>query len=278
MTVWQQQILAGPWLLKKKFGKLHHYIQDIAVNSKGNIAIVDWSTKAYKVYSDEGVYKYDMESTQEKPCPRRIAVSHDGSTYFVTNLTNSVKVYCDDFKFKVQWISLCPHASTSRPRLLGLATDATDGVYVGDIESMVINKHHHDGSFMTSIKVGIKPEYLAVTSQDIIIAAQYDKPPQIVSSAGQVLHTLKHPTDEFLWQCYSVYSYKDTFFVTNTSKSYQHEILCYSSTSGECLGCIPLSDANPRCLTMTENGSKLIVGAWGGYCAVYVLSTFIGDF
>ncbi|XP_072050738.1 mitogen-activated protein kinase kinase kinase 20-like [Amphiura filiformis] len=56
-TYWLQQILAGSWVMTKQFGsdrsgQLSHYIQDIAVNPNGDIAIVDWSTKV-KVFSSE---------------------------------------------------------------------------------------------------------------------------------------------------------------------------------------------------------------------------------
>ncbi|XP_072027963.1 uncharacterized protein [Amphiura filiformis] len=278
---WQKQILAGPWVLERSFGldgpgKLTMYIRDVTVNSTGDIAIVDTSTKV-KVFSSEGVYKCSMDTTQglqpgQESNPQQITTSCDGSTYFVTNKTNCVQMYNVDCKFKGQWESPCQQGLSITPRLRGLAIDAKDHVYVGDIKSMHINKHTQDGSYVTSIKVDSQPYYQGVTSQDtIIVTPRYDgKPPQIVSNTGQVLHTLKHPTDELRWKCYDIYCYRDTIFITNVNKSEKCEILCYT-VSGQYLGCIPIHDVNLSCLALTANGTKLIVGNWSMSCSIYAL-------
>ncbi|XP_072029121.1 uncharacterized protein [Amphiura filiformis] len=287
--IWQQQVLTGPWVLEKRFGsdgpgEIQQYANDVTVNPNGDIAIIDSSTKV-KVFSIEGVYKCSMDTTQglqpgQWSQPHQITTSSDGSTYFVTNNTNCVLMYSADCKFKGQWESACPQGSSITPCLCGLAIDAKDYVYVGDMKSRYIYKHKQDGPFVTSVKVDIQPCYISVTSQDTIIVGEYAqyyaKPPQIVSNTGQVLHTLKHPTDELhvQWACFGIHCYRDTLFITNMTnqkKSWTHEILFYS-LSGQYLGCIPIHDARPRCLAMTANGSKLIVGGdCDGNCSIYAL-------
>ncbi|XP_072019102.1 uncharacterized protein [Amphiura filiformis] len=277
---WQQQILTGPWVLEERFGSdgpRKMCARDVTVNPNGDIAIIEYLSTKVKVFSSEGVYKRSMDTTQElqpghRSHPWQITTSCDGSTYFMTNRTNCVQMYSVDCKFRGQWVSSRPQASSVTPRLWGLAIDAKDHVYVGDAISLYINKHKQDGSYVTSIKVGIKPWYLAVTSQDTIIVGgwEYGNPAQIVSNTGQVLHILKHPTDESQWGYLGVNCYRDTVFITNVNKSHKREILCYL-VSGQYLGCIPIYDVKTSCLAMAANGTKLIVGNWDTNCGIYAL-------
>ncbi|XP_072029125.1 mitogen-activated protein kinase kinase kinase 20-like [Amphiura filiformis] len=88
VDIWQQQILAGPWVLEKRLclathGQFGQYVQDVTVNPNGDIAIIDASTKV-KVFSSDGVYKCSMQP-RHKSNPCQITTSCDGSTYFVTS-------------------------------------------------------------------------------------------------------------------------------------------------------------------------------------------------
>ena len=159
-------------------------------------------------------------------------------------------------KFKGQWVSSCPQASSGSPCLYGLAIDYTGNLLVGDYQNNYINKHRQDGTPLGSIKVGIAPRYIAVTSQDTIVIATWDKPPQIVSNTGQVMHTLMHPVDESQWDPHGVYCHADIICVANVTTG---NILCYSE-SGKYLGPIPIPPIYPTGgLVMTPDGKTLLV-------------------
>ena len=158
----------------------------------------------------------------------------------------------DNCKYIGQWDSPCPQASLHTPSLCGLAVDANDNVYVGHYQprSSCVHKLKQGGSFISCIKVSIRPHYLAVTSQNTIIVGTDDhEPPQIISNTGQKLRTLNHP-DESLWEIRSVYCYRDTIFITNLDlMSERDEILCYSE-SGEYRSKLQIRAINPMCLAM----------------------------
>ena len=268
---WQQQVLAGPWVLENRFdvnvsGRI---VQDITVNPNGDLAIIseDYSfvSGQVHVYSRQGVCKGSMDRTRS---PWQITTNSDGSIYFVTNRTHCIQMYSADCKYIGEWRSTCPHESLlllpghqSIPpsRLEGLAVDANDNVYVGNHWSSCVHKHKQSGSFISCMKVSIKPYYLAVTSQDTIIVSNVDGHLQIVSNTGEVLHTINHPTG-----VRNVHCYRDSIFITMT-----HGIYCFN-VSGEYLGKLPIHDVTAMCLAMIGD-DRLVICEWGRHCSIYSL-------
>ena len=270
LQAWQQKLITGPWMLEKEFGQekpgsLSDPFHGSVVNpTNGNVVVL--ATNDVQIFSSVGEYRFS-KNVPQSDVYKQIAVSSDGNTYFMTLYNEFVQMYDNNCKFKSQWVSSYPEASSLKPCLLGLAINNKGQVLVGDVMSYHINIHKQDGSYISSIKVDIEPEYLAVTSQDTIVVAGHRKPPQIVSNTGQVLYTLKHPTDDTQWLCFGAYCYRDTIFITNLDKSKAWELLCYTE-SGQYLGCLPIPDA--RCCAMMQNGTKIIVGKYNG-CAIYSL-------
>ncbi len=267
---WQQQVLAGPWMLENRFdvNVSEGIVEDITVNPNGDVAIISEDflndRGQIHVYSRQGVCKRSVDITRS---PWQITTNSDGSIYFVTNLTHCVQMYSADCKYIGEWESICPHASLHASGYLrGLAVDANDNVYVGNYWSKCVHKHKQNGSFISCIKVSISPFYLAVTSQDTIIVSSYTGHPQIVSNTGQVLHTIKYPTgDELLWRVINVHCYRDTIFITVID----HEIYCFN-VSGEYLRKLPIHPFRPSCLAMIGD-DRLVISESRRYCSIYSL-------
>ena len=189
-------------------------------------------------------------SSKEISKPYQVTVNENGD-YFVSDLTDNIKTYDADGRFKGQWISPGSHV-----KLMGLAIDSEKNVLVGNFMNNDINKHKQDGSYLGVIKVDTVPRLMAVTSQNTLVIADWRNPPQIVSNnTGEVLHTLKHPEDESKWNPWGVYCQEDIILIVNYDTQ---NILCYSE-SGEYLGTIPISDIQPKSIALAANGRTLVV-------------------
>ena len=259
----QMQITAGNWKLEREFGNQNgpgnlQWAVGIALSPDGNVGIADRDVGQIQIYSTDGEYKHSIDTTQGHPQlthPWQVTVNSD-NIYFLTDRTETIKMYEASGKFKGQWVSSCPQASSGSPRLYGLAMDTKGNLLVGDCENSCIDRHRQDGSYLGSIKVGIAPRYIAVTSQDAIVIATWFKPPQIVSNSGQVMHTLKHPVDESQWDPWGVCCYEDIIFVANVKTN---NIVCYTE-SGKYLGPIPIPPVFPfGGLAMTADCKTLVV-------------------
>ena len=257
----QRKIIAGPWKLERKFGhqdgpgKLSG-ASGVAFSPNGNMAIADWKASKIRIYSIDGVHKCSVDTSQgQQSYPGQVAVNSENEI-LLTDLNEHIRMYEISGKFKNQWVSSCPHASSGSPMLVGLAMDHTGNLIVGDCQSNCINKHRQDGTLLGSTKVGISPKYIAVTSQNLIVIADWHRPPQIVSSTGQVMHTLKHPEEESQWSPWGVYCHEDIICVANLKT---RNILCYTE-SGKYLGPISIPPVFPfGGLAITADGMTLVV-------------------
>ena len=222
-----------------------------------------------RIYSIDGEHKCSIHTTQglksgEKSYPWQIIINSENNI-FLTDWSEHIRMYEISGKFKGQWVSSCPEATSGSPCLHGLAIDHTGNLLVGDCKNNYINKHRQDGTLLGSIKVGIDPRYIAMTSQDTIVIATWHKPPEILSSTGQVMHTLKHPVDESQWYPQGVYCHAEIICVANWKT---HNILCFTE-SGKYLGPIPIPSVSPRGgLVMTPDGKTLLV------CESYSVKVF----
>ncbi|XP_072023810.1 uncharacterized protein [Amphiura filiformis] len=263
----RKHIITGPWELEREFGQdcpgnVSH-ARGIAANpSNGDVAVAYYLSSQVMIYTSNGEYKISMDTTQglepgETSRPFQVTFSSFCSTYFVTDGSKHVKCYDSIGTSKGHWVSSCPQASSRSPSYLrGLAMDQEGHLLVGDCNSMHINKHRQDGTYLSSIKVDIKPRYIAITSQVMIVVADYDKPPQIVSNTGQMMCTLKHPVDEYKWDPRGVFCYEDTILIANRTTD---NILCYS-VSGNYVGVIPLPGlSGPYGVALTADGMKVLV-------------------
>lgn len=236
----QKQIIAGPWKLEREFGhqdgpeKLS-WARGIALSRDGDLAIADSKAKQMRIFSIGGEHRFSVDTThgmksRQQSKPWQVAVSSE-NVYYLTNLSEYIVIYEGNGKFKGEWISSCPQAS-GLPRLKGLAIDASGNLLVGDCNSNYVNKHQQDGTYLGSIKVGIVPMYIAVTSQDTMVIGDCEEPPQIVSSTGQVIRSLTHPINDSLWSLWGVYHHKGIIMIAHPRTD---NILCYSE-SGKYLG------------------------------------------
>ncbi|XP_072017987.1 tyrosine-protein kinase ABL1-like [Amphiura filiformis] len=277
----QQKFIVGSWKLERQFGHQDNHGTlssgwSIVVNSSNrDIAVADHFTSQVIVYTGNGKYKFSMDNTcthglpdpGEKSKPWQVVVNPQGTTYFVT-LLKHIKCYDAMGKFKCQWMSSCPEAVPGSSCLYGLAMDHDGYLLVGDCKNKRINMHKNGGTYISSIKIGVSPRYIAVTSEDtIVVVGDWEEQPQIVSKAGQVMHTLKHPFDESEWDPSGVFCYEDIIIIANRSTS---SMLCYSEF-GKYMGDIPISNTDPVGVAISEDGKELLVSDFAGSVKVFTL-------
>ncbi|XP_072042328.1 uncharacterized protein [Amphiura filiformis] len=262
-------MIAGPWELEKEFrqdgpGKLN-VTRDIAVCPCGDIAVLSDTIDGVCMYSNEGLYKshLDLEQGMDPgvtPYPSNVTVNADGIIY-VTCICY-VLMYTAQCVYKGRWVAMSPDNKPSDSEntwLCGLTIDSNGQLLVGQLKSpRYISKHRHDGSHIASIKVNIRPYYLAATSHDTIVISDLNIV-QIVDSTGQVLHTLNtYRQMSFCWYPRAVPCYNDIILVCNSDLGNTHEISCFS-VSAEYLGSIAVRD-RPYGVAISKDNCKLLVG------------------
>ena len=181
--------------------------------------------------------KLQMESK-----PWNTAVSTDGK-YHVTDSTEHVSVYNAQGQYDDQWAAVSPDGKPSdreTSKLQGLTVDSQGQVLVGESIRRYISIHKPSGVHVRSIKIGIRPHFLAVTSlHTIVVSDRLNNVVQILDQSGQVLHTLKpNSTVVRYWQPKGVCSHDNMVFICNYAMP-EHGICCFS-LSGDYLGSIAI--------------------------------------
>ena len=276
----QKQLLDGPWELEKMIGENEpgklEWPFGIAVSPNEEfITIADSYAERVQVYNGELVHKYSLDTTQglkpgTKSCPKEVIVSFGGICY-LTDETQFVKQYdVATGVYKGRWAAVSPQHKPSDAedtRLIGLTMDTKGQVLVGEVIHKYISKYKKDGVHVASIKVDIKPNSLAVTSQDEIIIGDRWDTVHIVDNAGQLLHIVECPLYVQKWRPAGVACYEDIIFICNFDTKIVH---CYS-VSGDYLQGIPISiPGKPQSLAITPDRKQLMVSYWGIHDALAV--------
>ena len=251
-------------MLEKELEGLKHSF-GLTVNFNGDIAIVEYTdAMEVKIFNEDGDQKFNLDAKVEaEPStisfPWDITVSSKG-TYYITDISRFVRMYDINALYKGKWLTASPEGKSANSRniiLRGIAIDANDQLFVGETKQNYVSKHKPDGSHIETIKVGISPWSLAVSSRDnIIISDWWAKSVHIVDNTGCVLHVMKPASDVVTWEPWGITCHKDIIFICN----YASKSICCYFLSGEYLGCIPVDiPINPRCVTLTADGKRLLV-------------------
>ena len=205
----------------------------------------------------------------QKSHPWQVIVSSEG-TYYISDSSSSIAVFSADGKYHHRFTAVSPEgkpSDTENTNLRGLAMDNNRHILVGEWEHQYISKHTDQGVHVESIKVNIKPEFLAVTPNDTIIISSggfvgSSSTAQIIDQSGQVLHTLNRPAGVTRWDPCGVHCCKYTIFIANSAYvSSGGGIHCYSM-SADHLGYITTGTDYTLGLVITEDGNKMIVAHW----------------
>ncbi|XP_072051433.1 uncharacterized protein [Amphiura filiformis] len=255
----KQKLTTGSWVLEKEFGKDEpgklSGALGIAVSSTGDVAVASNCAAKIQVYNADGQHKHSIDTTQglmsgtrSRPC--NVTVNTEGN-YVITDDTRFIKVYDPSGMYKDRRVAISPEnkpSNTEYTRLVGLTMDSKGQLLVGEVNQKYISRHRQDGSHITSIKVNIEPNFLAVTSQDTIIVCDFGFVVQIVNSTGHMLHTLKPPSHVTRWHPFGVCCYEDIIFICNIALA-RNGVYCFSST-GEYLRSIDTKANYPHCLAV----------------------------
>ncbi|XP_072027980.1 kelch-like ECH-associated protein 1 [Amphiura filiformis] len=257
----RSQFFAGPWERERKFGTED---DNIAVCPNGDIAVVSYHNNSVGMYSSGGSYKSDLDLRQGmnprvEPCPWDVTVNADGIIYVTCDCY--VLMYTAQYVYEGRWVAMSPENKSSESEsaeLHGLTIDRNGQLLVGKVKNpMYISKHRQDGSHISSIKVNIRPIYMASTSYDTIVISDHDNV-RIVDSIGQVLHTLNTNRQVSFWNPFGVSCYNDIIFVCNSDLGNTHEISCFS-LSAEYLGSIAVKNRSYGVTIIAKDNCKLLV-------------------
>ncbi len=171
------------WELHKTFGEQEPGkligATSIAICPNQDIAVVDLSAKRINLYSRYGEYRLSFRTNQgpnttEQSYPRQVVVNSQGNI-FVTDETQWIKVFNSHGDYLQDFPVVVPQCKTTRTDSLcsiGLALDANDVLYIGEVNQKYVCRHQPDGTFINNFKVSIEPVALAVThGGEVIICA-----------------------------------------------------------------------------------------------------------
>ena len=244
---------------------------DTAVTVNGDIAVTDRHCAQVKMYGQDGTFKYGIDTSPglsdelmrakpgKKSYPKGIVINPVSGDILVTD-GYYVKAFksSEDGTFKYKFPALSPEgiaSSKGDSMLSGLTLDVNTRLLVGEVRHRYISKHNLDGRHITTIKVRIQPQFIAVTPKNKIIISAWslNSAIHILDCSGKLLHELKPPPEMArLWfpggLCFS----EGTIFVSNIVG-----IFCFS-VIGEYLGCATKEVRCPLGLNVMHNGEKLV--------------------
>ncbi len=163
----------------------------IAISPSGDIVIADPSKKAVLVFAPDGQHKFNLKSPRGKPegklrTPQDVAVSSQGNI-MVVDLTKFVKMFSADGKFVHSFHTSSRPAPDEKIGTYCIDVDNQGQIVVGNYEKKTITIHDSvDGSVKEQIMPSLKPNFLAVNSQEqIVIGDPKSKKVCILDYAGK---------------------------------------------------------------------------------------------
>lgn len=284
----------GPttWVYAKEFGNRNpgqlKRGTNITISPNGNILVADQLLELVNIYNVKGRYVGCLDMRQQQhhnlavSLPWDIAVGCDG-TYYVTDLTEHVKVFDAKGKFSFQFGTISPDNKTCDNReatacLVGMIFDNNGTLLIGETERKYISRHAPDGRHLKSIRVNIPPRFLSVTPDNNIIVSAWESNTdvQILNSNGHLLHTLGRPLGVSLWETTGVCYRNGFIYVSNSCSSvgkrdsHSGGVYCFSTAShsggvycfsllGEYVSCATKEVNEPCGLIVTDDGDKMFV-------------------
>ena len=152
--------------------------------------------------------QYGLQNNQSHP--QGVAVNSNNHI-FITDETSSYKEYSKTFEFIAHHEVRTP--DDEETELRGVAIDGHDNVLIGDMWHEYIIKQDVNGKNIGRIKTNIKPLYIAVHDESIIVCDSYKKTVQVIDSDGNVMQTLSPPSGD--WDPCQVCCYGDYLFIAD---------------------------------------------------------------
>ncbi|XP_072014813.1 E3 ubiquitin-protein ligase TRIM45-like [Amphiura filiformis] len=269
------------WQLQKEIGKdgegkLSNGV-GVAIASNGDIAVADFYTGEVKVYRRDGQYKLSLGTKQgiqlgEASHPWNVAVSHN--QFYVTDATGFVNIYSLMGQYLKQFPVKSPDgisSDTYGSQLHGLDIDNDGHLLVGNRTKKYISKCTQDGTHISTIKVDIRPWFIAVTPMGRIAVSPYSSNTgvYVLDQTGKHIHTINAPKDAKSWHPTGVCCSDDgVIYIASFNTGDQGGIYSFTE-DGEYLGCVTtdVTDAHGLAYTCDDGDDKLVVAQASGYPA-----------
>ena len=241
--------------------------RNVVHTQSGYFAVTDCNNKSrVKVFNRYGKFKFsfDTKNGQDPISVPYGIVENSSGELFVTDESPHVKVYDSDGVPLRQFTTISPGGRESNEEptwILGLAIDTSGHILVGETRQMYISIHQQDGSHMSSLKVSMKPHYIATSpNKEIIISSGVDSFIHVIDYNGVLLRTIK----SYSMKCLQTWNPKgvccnqhgDIFVADATVGS---EGIYRYSVTGKYLGCVVRNVSSPHGIVLTKDFKRLIV-------------------
>ncbi|XP_072014190.1 uncharacterized protein [Amphiura filiformis] len=203
-------------VLKMEFGNVGNEklstALDVTVTVTGDVAVTDHSSSRPKVtiFNSSGAFKFafnvNVGVDAGRPSnPWCIQVGPDNFFYVTDYQSPYVKIFDFQGTYKRYFHTVSPdnvayntHGSST---VKGLAFNSKQQVLAGNVTHNFISCHSLDGVHQKSMKLTIRPCFIAVTSRGSILVSSYSSggEVQIIDEAGKILSKLQIPIGVSSW-------------------------------------------------------------------------------
>ncbi len=265
--------------MKMEFGNTGNeklnYGWDVAVTPTQEIVVTDTNAAKVRIYNPNGEFKSTFSvnvgiDAGKSSSPWCIQVGPDGLLYVTDYNSPFVKIFDLQGMYRRYFHTVSPddvaYNTLGSSSLQGLAINSKHQVLVGNCTHNFISYHSLDGTHVKSIKMTIRPAFLAVTSKGNIVVSSYSSSTgaQIIDGSGNVLSNLHNPAGVSSWgpagvvvsKYFRVDDDEDEVFIVDYANG--HAVYRYSS-SGKYIGCVTKDVSNACGLTLSADEKRMFV-------------------
>ncbi len=235
---------------------------DIAVADHGKAQV---NLHVYR----NGQYKLSLDTKQglqegKTSYPWNVAVSSD--QFYVTDRTGMVKIYSSVGRYLKQFPVKSPDGTSSdmdSSELKGLTIDNEGYLLVGNTKKYIC-RCTQDGTHVTSFKVDIYPNFIAVAPTGKIVVSPYMSKTgvYVLDKTGKHMLSINAPKNAKSWKPTGVCCSDDGVIYIASHDIGDKDGIYSFTEDGEYLGCVTTNVTYPLGLAYIydDGGDKLVVG------------------
>ncbi|XP_072018208.1 uncharacterized protein [Amphiura filiformis] len=242
------------------FGKPSSLIiaYDVSVNRSGESVAVAAGAGGVLVFNaSDGKFLFRFCGPEEERVLDAKNVAHlsNGHILVVDGKARDVRVFEAFGRYlrKFGTRKLSKEMKESKVRLNCIIVDAEDNIMIGDRRRKVITMHQPDGTKIQTLATGIEPDYLAVSSKEIIAVSGVEAfEVQLMNYLGQFLLRISTvPNGRSLWPkgvCFDIHS--KYLYIAHYKSMGEKSIHKYNVMTGKHVDCVAKNLSGPNGIAM----------------------------